>query len=137
MLIPAVIASAVSTLLFSIALLVIFRRFQYRLLVGRELKYLISQNQYDYTIIDLRRPEEFTRGHIPNALNIPYQQCLGYMPTENMFEKIYIYGRDRRSARKAARNLSSTGYFNVKYYGALRGWKGPLERAGAKNKEKN
>jgi rhodanese-related sulfurtransferase len=135
--IPVVLASVSAALLLFTALLIIFRRVQYRVQVGRELHYLIGQKQFDYTIIDIRGGNEFVRGHIPNALNIPYQQCLGYMPTENMFEKIFVYGRNRRSARRAALSLSSTGYFSVKYFGPFRCWKGPVEITSAETKEIN
>jgi rhodanese-related sulfurtransferase len=110
-----------------IIILLLFYRIRHRLRISREMMYLLSQDQYEYLFIDIRSREEFAKGHIPNALNIPYVECSDLLPTENMFEKIYVYGKTRRKARIIAAVLDTTGYFNVAFFGAFRGWKGPIE----------
>ena len=98
--------------------------------LDREISGLLSQDQYEYTILDVRRNTDFTKSHVPASRNIPYDEFDGGLPTENMFEKIFVYGPNRRIARKVARTLDRTGYFNVTCYGSFRGWKGPVVSGG-------
>ncbi len=93
---------------------------------NREITELIGQDQYEYTIIDVRERDDFSRSHMPAAKNIPHNTFDGGLPTENMFEKIFVYGPNGRIARRIARTLDRTGYFNVTCCGAFRGWKGPV-----------
>ncbi len=101
-------------------------RIRHRVLAGRELLYLTGQDSFEFILIDVRKTRDFERGHIPNAMNVPFPGCMEYLPTENMFEKIYIYGTSRHQARLVAIKLGITGYFNVSYFGAFRQWKGPV-----------
>lgn len=122
---PIYIAFTAVFLLLLIVLPLVMR-IRHRVLAGRELIYLLGQYHFEYILIDIRRNQDFIKGHIPNALNVPYPDCLNYLPTENMFEKIYIYGNTRRQARNTAKTLGITGYFNVSYFGAFRSWRGPV-----------
>lgn len=117
-------------------ILLLVTRIRHRFLVRKVLLYLIGQDQYEYILIDIRGSREFNRGHIPNAQNVPFAECPGYLPTENMFEKIIVYGRSRRRARMVAKMLDKTGYFNVSFYGSFRSWNGPVETTDT-DEEKN
>ena len=97
--------------------------------------YLTGQDQFKYILIDIRESCDYEKGHIPTAMNVPYPGCLEYLPTENMFEKIYIYGISRRRSRIVANRLDTTGYFNVSYFGAFRSWRGSVEKAEPENKD--
>ncbi len=130
-------AGVVSISILLVIILLLVSRIRHRILTGRELLYLLDQDQYEYILIDIRSKCEFEKGHIRNALNVPLPECPGYLPTENMFEKIYVYGRSRRSARNVAKMLDKTGYFNVTFYGAFCGWKGPVEKTGADKEEQS
>lgn len=115
------------TVLILLVLFILFViRIRHRVLAGRELLYLTGQDSFEYILIDVRKTRDFERGHIPNAINVPFPGCMEYLPTENMFEKIYIYGTSRHQARLVALKLGNTGYFNVSYFGAFRQWKGPV-----------
>ncbi len=103
-------------------------RIRHRILAGRELLYLTGQDSFEYILIDIRGVQDYEEGHIPNALNVPFPECMDYFPTDNMFEKIYIYGKSRYQAQLVARKMGITGYFNVSYFGAFRQWKGPVEK---------
>jgi rhodanese-related sulfurtransferase len=124
---PFYTGAATATVLLILTLL-IYYRIRHLIRTGRELSYLIGQDQFEYTLIDVGSPEDFARGHIPSARNVPYQECTGFFPTENMFEKIYVYGRNRRKARIVAKMLDTTGYFSVTLYGTFRSWRGPVEK---------
>lgn len=88
---------------------------------------LICQQQYEYTILDIRNEGHFAEGHIPHAVNVPFEQIKDRLPTENMFQQIYVYGSNRWKVRQAVGILDRSGYFNVTPYGAYRSWKGPIE----------
>jgi len=120
----------VTTLILMLIIFMITGRIRHGILAGRELTYLLGQDSFEYILIDIRKNRDFEKGHIPGAANVPYPDCLKYLPTENMFEKIYIYGKSRYRAREVAKNLNKTGYFNVSYFGAFRAWKGPVEKDG-------
>jgi len=115
------------TFVFLLFLILLVTRIRHRVLVERELMYLIGQDSFEYILIDIRGSQDYERAHIPSAFNVPYPNCLEYLPTENMFKKIYIYGRNRYQSRVTAKKMSITGYFNVSWFGAFREWKGPVE----------
>jgi rhodanese-related sulfurtransferase len=124
---PIIMSFVIISLLITILLLLVIRSRHYAM-AGRELDYLIRQDDFEYILIDIRKNRDYMKGHIPNALNVPYPDAQGFLPTENMFEKIYIYGENLRQARSVARQMGITGYFNVSYFGAFRKWKGPVEK---------
>jgi len=96
---------------------------------------IINQNQYEYVIVDSRNQNDYLKAHIPGAVNIPEKQIKNNLPTENMFEKIYVYGYSYLSSGRAADELSRCGYFNVVSFGSFKKWKGPVEsRAERENK---
>ena len=130
-------AGVVTIFLLLLIILLLVSRIRHRILTGREMLHLIGQSQYEYILIDIRSSREYETGHILNAQNVPFPECPGYMPTENMFEKIFVYGQSRRSARIVAKMLDETGYFNVTFYGAFRGWRGPVTIIRADNEEQS
>ena len=115
-------AGVVTIFLLLLIILLLVSRIRHRILTGREMLHLIGQSQYEYIL---------------NAQNVPFPECPGYMPTENMFEKIFVYGQSRRSAQIVAKMLDETGYFNVTFYGAFRGWRGPVTIIRADNEEQS
>ncbi len=88
---------------------------------------LIEQDQYEFIILDIRSRTEFESSAIKGALSLPAAEIRDNLPTEKMFEPLYVCGRNWRQARSAARLLDTVGYFNVTCYGGFRGWKGPKE----------
>jgi len=102
--------------------------FRHRIRRNRELIYLLGQENFEYILIDIRRVEDYEKEHIPGAFNVPYPESLNYLPSENMFERIYVYGQNRCRTREVVREMSDTGYFNVSYVGIFREWKGPVEK---------
>ena len=123
---PIIIVAIVLPVLLMLTLMMV-GRIRSRGHLIRTVSALISQDQYEYTILDIRNEGHFAEGHIPHAVNVPFEQINDRLPTENMFQQIYVYGQNRRKVRKAVRILDKSGYFNVTSYGAYRGWKGPIE----------
>lgn len=67
-------------------------------------------------VLDVRTPEEFSAGHIPGAVNIPYDQLesrLAELPAEPDTE-IVVHCKSGRRAGIAEETLSRAGYKNLK-----------------------
>ncbi|MDA3809364.1 MAG: rhodanese-like domain-containing protein [Spirochaetaceae bacterium] len=92
------------------------------------LQRLISQNDFEYLLIDIRQNEAYLKSHIPTPVNITLQILLSTLPVENMFLTIIVYGDSKREAGIASEYLSRNGYFNVTCFGSLSLWKGNLVR---------
>ena len=95
--------------------------------VGREVGSLITQDQCRYIILDVREENEFVKKHVAASRNIPFSRSGGCFPSENMFERIIVFGPTDRKARIISRRLDRTGYFNVTHFGAFRNWRGAVE----------
>ncbi len=73
---------------------------------------LISDTS-NVVILDVRRPDEFAAGHIPNALNINVLDpsfpslCQSRLPKS---KTIAVYCRSGRRSKNAARQLSQLGF---------------------------
>lgn len=91
-----------------------------------QLARLISQNNFEFLLIDVRSEEEYNNSHIPESVNIPYGKLITSLPVENMFLTIIVYGRNRKIPSRAVEYLSENGYFNVTSFGSISRWKGKL-----------
>ena len=65
------------------------------------------------TVLDVRHAEEFARGHVPGAINIP---AGGSFATKAGFvlggdEHVVLYAGSEDEARRAARGLNAVGLF--------------------------
>jgi rhodanese-related sulfurtransferase len=79
-------------------------------------------------IIDLRDRKEYDTGHIPTAVNIPYEE-LEQMKTKLQRNYLLIFYCDRGNiSLLAARDLLKDGYNIKSLYGGLRAYHGKLER---------
>lgn len=99
------------------------------------LQQLINQDQYEYFLIDVRSEAEYKKGHIPTALNVPYGKLGSYLPTDNLFTNIVVYGRSPLQSSRAANIMSDAGYFNVTSFGPVFKWRGPVSRKDKENDE--
>lgn len=66
-------------------------------------------------ILDVRSPEEYAEGHIPGAINIPYDQIgtgIGSLESHRG-EDIVVYCRTGRRARVAEEALREAGFTRV------------------------
>lgn len=79
-------------------------------------------------IIDLRDKEEYDAGHIPTAVNIPYEELeekKQYLHKDNLL----IFYCDRGNiSLLAARDLIKDGYSIKSLFGGIRSYHGKLER---------
>ena len=64
-------------------------------------------------IVDTRRAEEFTEGHVPGSRNIPLGRESDYVAELKAYSKVYMYCRSGRRAQTALTNLSLIGINNL------------------------
>ncbi len=82
----------------------------------------------DVFIIDLREQSEYNMGHIPGAINIPYEELDSY--AGNLPKGLLIFYCDRGNiSLMAARDLAKYNYYMKSLYGGLRAYHGKLEKS--------
>ena len=82
----------------------------------------------DYIILDVRRPDEFAAGHIPNAINVP-NETIGTAEIPELPNKaqlIMVYCRSGRRSKEASEKLLKLGYTNIVEFGGILDWKGEI-----------
>lgn len=86
----------------------------------------IMKSEKDYIILDVRRPDEFSEGHIPNAINVPNEIIgtseISELPDKNQL--ILVYCRSGRRSKEASQKLVDLGYTNVVEFGGILDWSG-------------
>ena len=79
-----------------------------------------------YIILDVRRPDEFAAGHIPNAINIANESIgtaeIPELPNKDQL--IMVYCRSGRRSKEASEKLVKLGYTNIVEFGGILDWKG-------------
>ena len=82
-----------------------------------------------YIILDVRRPDEFAAGHIPNAINVPNESIgtdeIPELPNKDQL--IMVYCRSGRRSKEASAKLFKLGYTNIVEFGGILDWKGEIE----------
>ena len=79
-----------------------------------------------YIILDVRRPDEFAAGHIPNAINVP-NESIGTDEIPELPDKdqlIMVYCRSGRRSKEASEKLVKLGYTNIVEFGGILDWMG-------------
>ena len=81
-----------------------------------------------YIILDVRRPDEFAVGHIPNAINVPNESistaAIPELPDKSQL--ILVYCRSGRRSKEASEKLVKLGYTNIVEFGGILDWKGEI-----------
>ena len=81
-----------------------------------------------YIILDVRRPDEFATGHIPNAINVPTESLgtaeIPELPNKDLL--IMVYCRSGRRSKEASEKLVKLGYTNIVEFGGILDWKGEI-----------
>lgn len=88
----------------------------------------MMQEQEDYLIVDVRRPDEFAEGHIPGAINVPNEDIIDE-PPELLPDKdqvLLIYCRRGNRSKEASQKLGEMGYKNVYEFGGIETWEGEV-----------
>ena len=77
-------------------------------------------------LLDVRTPEEFAKGHVPGAINIPYDALparLGELEG-GKDRAVVVYCESGRRAGKAESTLAENGYTNLHHLeGDMKAWR--------------
>ena len=86
----------------------------------------MMEQETGYIILDVRRPDEYAAGHIPNAINVANESIdtseISELPDKNQL--IMVYCRSGRRSKEAAEKLVKLGYTNIVEFGGILDWKG-------------
>lgn len=90
----------------------------------------MMRDEKNYIILDVRRPDEFSEGHIPGAINVPNEEIgtaeIAELPAKSQL--ILVYCRSGRRSKEAAEKLVKLGYTNIVEFGGILDWKGEIEK---------
>jgi rhodanese-related sulfurtransferase len=82
-------------------------------------------------VLDVRTPEEFVAGHVPGAVNIPYDQIAARLAEVPKDKDVVLYCRSGRRAALAGEVLTGNGYTRLQHLeGDIVAWQGkqrPIE----------
>ena len=70
-------------------------------------------------VIYVRTPDEWSSGHLENAMNVEWQDILNITKSVTKDEKIYLYCRSGNRSGRATQILIDAGYSNVTNAGSL------------------
>ena len=89
----------------------------------------MMEQENGYIILDVRRPDEFAAGHIPNAINVANETIgtaeIPELPDKNQL--ILVYCRSGRRSKETSAKLVKLGYTNIVEFGGILDWKGEIE----------
>ena len=80
-------------------------------------------------VVDVRTPQEFASGHVPGAINIPYEE-IGKRTAEigPPSTQVVLYCRTGRRSAIAADTLKKAGYQNLYDMQSVTSWPGALAK---------
>lgn len=78
-----------------------------------DLKKLIDSGSGDFTVVDVRDPEEFAEGHIPGAVNIPVAEFASRSESLDKKKKIIVYCNSGGRSYNAYRKLMKLAYKDI------------------------
>ena len=91
----------------------------------------LMEKTSDYVLLDVRRPDEFAVGHIPNAVLFT-NEFMTKVDAENLLpnknQRIYVYCRSGRRSKEASQKLVDYGYSNVIEIGGILDYSGVIEK---------
>jgi rhodanese-related sulfurtransferase len=80
------------------------------------------------TVLDVRNPDEYVRGHVPGAVLIPLSELAARQDEIPEAEPLYVICAVGGRSLTAAKALAGAGYRAVSVAGGTKGW---IERGGA------
>jgi rhodanese-related sulfurtransferase len=81
-----------------------------------------------HVIVDVRRQDEYDKGHIPGAVLIPNESISTVPPAQlpDRDQVILIYCRSGNRSKQAAQKLADMGYTNIYEFGGINTWTGEV-----------
>ena len=80
-------------------------------------------------LLDVRTPQEYGEGHIPESINVPLQTLDKVrLVVENKDAELFVYCYSGARSKQAAVVLGQMGYTNVQNIGGIAAYHGKVER---------
>src|SRR5699024_1414175 len=115
-------------LLVIIAGLLIFRHFRNRAFFNVLSEENFRKGYRRAQLIDVREPQEYEKGHILGARNIPMSQLKNRLVELRKDKPVYLYCQGIARANRAANVLKKNGYKDInQLQGGFRRWTGPVK----------
>ena len=89
------------------------------------LNHLMECHLEDYNLVDVRKYEDYVKGHIPYAVHVPCDQLDEQMVkfSKDKLNIVYSYSYLCQLSQKAAYKLADRGYPVMELIGGFKGWK--------------
>lgn len=85
---------------------------------------IMEYGHQPYVILDVRRLDEYNKGHVPGAIVIQHdvvgEKLPEILPDRNT--TVFVYCRSGKRAETACKALVEAGYINVLHMGGILGW---------------
>ena len=79
-------------------------------------------------IVDVRSREEFTKGHIPMAINLPLEDIQNGIINLPKTRPLLVYCENGGASTMAARILAREGYMVINTIGGISAYRGAITR---------
>jgi rhodanese-related sulfurtransferase len=87
-----------------------------------ELKGMVERKE-NVIVVDVRRPEDYAKGHIPGAINLPHGQWhTAKGLSKDRLHVVYCYAQTCHLAAAAALEFASQGYRVMELEGGFAAW---------------
>jgi len=87
-----------------------------------ELNSMIESGEY-VNIIDVRSKEDFSKGHVPGAVNLPRERWNSFRGlSKDRPNVVYCYSQQCHLAARACRFFAENGYSVMELEGGFEGW---------------
>ncbi len=99
----------------------------YTQITQEEAAKMMEENE-DVIILDVRTREEYSAGHIPNAICVPNEEIVDAQPAElaDLDQVILVYCRSGNRSKQASQKLTDMGYRNIYEFGGIIDWTGDI-----------
>ena len=88
------------------------------------------KDEKNYIILDVRRPDEYSEGHIPGAINVPNEEIgsaeIAELPDKSQL--ILVYCRSGRRSKEASEKLVKLGYTGIVEIGGIQDYEGEIQK---------
>lgn len=91
---------------------------------AKDVEYYMEKNNTQ--IIDLRNRSEYKRGHIPTAINIPYNEFENKKNQLSGDTELILYCDRGNVSLLLARDLGNEGYLVKNIYGGISAYRGKI-----------
>ncbi|REC32626.1 hypothetical protein CF160_09345 [Enterococcus pseudoavium] len=85
-----------------------------------------KEKQEDLTILDVREVDEFQRGHIPEATNLPLSELAARFKELDQQTHYYVICHSGARSANASTFLSQQGFTVTNVMGGMSAWKGAI-----------